>query len=137
MAGAPRGDIFGGIGAGSGNVRVIPIPLGIGGSHLVGLPKRDPIFRNRLLVVDADTRVPAAVASRGNVVKLPRAKGTVGTARSPENTIRLFLWNVTKAVDGPLYDAMLNFKTTNPTTDKDHEAFFANGVGQSSERDKA
>ena len=118
-------------------IQIKPIPLGIGGSNLVGLPKRDPIFRNRLLVVDADTAVPAAVAIQGNVVKLPRAKGAVGTERSPENTIRLFLWSVTTATEGPLYDAMRQLKTANPTTDKVLEAFFADGVGRSSEREKA
>jgi len=65
-------------------VRISWIPLGIGGSHLVKLPEKDPLFLDRVLIVDADTTVPQGAAARGNIVKLPNVPGTTGVARSLE-----------------------------------------------------
>jgi energy-coupling factor transporter ATP-binding protein EcfA2 len=118
-------------------IQMMLYPMGIGGSQLVALPQKDPIFRNRLLVVDGDTKIPAAATASGNIVKLPRPKGAAGTDRSPENIIRLFLLETTKATNGPIYEAMLKFRTRNPTTDKVSVTFFDGGVGKSGEREKA
>lgn len=115
-------------------VKIKLIPLGVSGSHLVALPSKDPIFKERLLVVDADTSIPKAAANRGNAVKLPCADGARGTDRSPENTIRLFLCSVAEAQDGPLHVALRQFSVTNPSTDKLLDTFFDNGLGTSSER---
>ena len=110
------------------------IPLGVGGSHLMALPSKDALFKERLLVVDADTTIPQATAKQGNAVKLPCAASARGTDRSPENSIRLFLRAVAAATDGPLHEALRSFTVTNPSTDKLMATFFNDGTGESSER---
>ena len=117
-------------------VRITWIPLGIGGSHLVNLPGKDPLFLDRVLVVDADTTVPNDAAARGNTVKLPNVPGTAGVARSLENTIKQFLRDVSIAQIGPLHDALLRLNTINPSSDKVHATFFEDGAGDSTERTK-
>ncbi|PUE56932.1 AAA family ATPase [Limnohabitans sp. 2KL-17] len=117
-------------------VRINWIPLGIGGSHLVKLPEKDPLFLDRVLIVDADTTVPQAAAARGNIVKLPNVPGTTGVARSLENTTKQFLRDISNTADGPLHQALLNLNTQNPTSDKVHRNFFQDGDGESTERNK-
>lgn len=117
-------------------VQIKLIPLGVSGSHLIALPSKDPIFKERLLVVDGDTTIPKPAADRGNAVKLPCEAGASGTDRSPENTIRLFLRSVAEAQDGPLHDALRQFSVTNPSTDKIFSTFFGDGSGTSSDRTK-
>lgn len=117
-------------------VRINWIALGIGGSHLVKLPEKDPLFLDRVLVVDADTTVPQAAAARGNTVKLPNVPGTTGVARSLENTVKQFLRDISSTPDGPLREALLDLNTSNPTSDKVHVSFFQDGDGNSTERTK-
>lgn len=117
-------------------VRINWIPLGIGGSHLVKLPEKDPLFLDRVLIVDADTTVLQAAAARGNIVKLPNVPGTTGVARSLENTTKQFLRDISNTADGPLHQALLNLNTQNPTSDKVHRNFFQDGDGESTERNK-
>lgn len=117
-------------------VRINLIPLGIGGSHLVKLPEKDPLFLDRVLVVDADTTVPQDAAARGNTVKLPNVPGTTGVARSLENTIKQFLRDISDTPDGPLRKALLNLNTQNPTSNKVHVNFFQDGDGDSTKREK-
>lgn len=117
-------------------VKIQLIALGVGGNHLIGMPTRDPIFKDRVLVVDGDTAVRGAATSYDNIVKLPCAKGARDKARSPENSIRLFLQALTQAVDGPYHDALTGLKTRNPTTDKIQNSFFSDGAGASDEREK-
>lgn len=117
-------------------VRINWISLGIGGSNLVKLPEKDPLFLDRVLVVDADTLVPQAAAARGNIVKLPNVHGTTGVARSLENTIKQFLRDISNTANGPLHQALLNLNTQNPTSDKVHRNFFQDGEGKSTERTK-
>lgn len=116
-------------------VRINWIPLGIGGSHLVNLPKKDPLFLDRVLIVDADTPVPNDAAARGNTVKLPNVPGTKGVARSLENTVKQFLRDISNAQDGPSHDALLQLDTVNPSSDKIHVHFFQNGLGESTKRE--
>lgn len=116
-------------------VRINWIPLGIGGSHLVNLPGKDPLFMDRVLIVDADTTVPKDAAARGNTVKLPNVPGTTGVARSLENTIKQFLRDISNAQDGPLHEALLRLNTTNPSSDKIHVNFFQDGLGESTKRE--
>lgn len=116
-------------------VRITWIPLGIGGSHLVNLPDKDPLFWDRVLVVDADTTISNDAAARGNTVKLPNVPGSIGVARSPENTIKQFLRDISAAQDGPKHDALLNLNTTNPSSDKVHVNFFEDGMGESTKRE--
>lgn len=110
------------------------IPLGVGGSNLIGLPEKDPLFKDRVLIVDADTSIPKKAAARGNTIKLPCAKGDKGTDRSPENTIKKFLRAAADASEGDLYDALLRFGVTNPSSDKVLNTFFSNDDGGSDER---
>ncbi|MDO9292284.1 MAG: AAA family ATPase [Hydrogenophaga sp.] len=117
-------------------VRINWVPLGIGGSHLVNLPGKDPIFMDRVLIVDADTTVPKVAATRENIVKLPNVPGTTGVARSLENTIKKFLRDISNAENGPLHDALLKLNTVNPSSDKLHVKFFQDGEGESTERTK-
>ena len=79
--------------------------------------------------------IPNMAADRGNAIKLPCAAGARGKARSPENTIRLFLRGVVEAQDGPLHDAVHEFTVTNPSTDRLLATFFDNGAGTSDERE--
>ena len=111
------------------------IPLGIGGSNLIALPGKDPLFLDRVLVVDADTTIPNNAAAQGNTIKMPCIKGSAGVARSSENTIKQFLRDITEAGDGPLHDAMLRLNTTNPSSDRIHVNFFEDGSGKSTKRD--
>nr|CBA27466.1 hypothetical protein Csp_A02420 [Curvibacter putative symbiont of Hydra magnipapillata] len=112
------------------------IPLGIGGSHLVKLPEKDPLFLDRVLIVDADTSVHQEAAARGNIVKLPNVPGTTGVARSLENTTKQFLRDISDTADGPLRKALINLNTQNPTTDKIYVNFFQDGDGESTKREK-
>jgi energy-coupling factor transporter ATP-binding protein EcfA2 len=116
-------------------VRINWIPLGIGGSHLVKLPEKDPLFLDRLLIVDADTTVPNDAMARGNIVKLPVAPGTTGVARSLENSIKQFLRDISDAADGPLHAALLSLNTVNPSSNKVHVNFFQDGLGDSTKRE--
>lgn len=116
-------------------VRINWIPLGIGGSHLVNLPTKDPFFLDRLLIVDADTTIPKDAAARGNIVKLPNVPGTTGVERSLENTIKQFLRDICTAQDGPKHEALLNLKTQNPSSDKIHVTFFQDDLGKSTKRE--
>lgn len=116
-------------------VRINWIPLGIGGTHLVKLPEKDPIFMDRILVVDADTHVSNDAAARGNTVKLPSVPGASGVGRSLENTIKKFLRDMSDALDGPQHDALLRLNTVNPSSDKIHVNFFQDGSGESTKRE--
>ncbi|MHB1667459.1 AAA family ATPase [Thiomonas sp.] len=118
-------------------IRIKLMPLGVGGSNLIKLPEYDPIFKNRVLIVDADTTIPRKAAARGNTLKLPCAKGAKGTERSPENTIKIFLRNVGQASDGLLYEALLRFNISNPSSDKITTSFFSDGTGNSNQRDSS
>nr|WP_302007888.1 AAA family ATPase [Xanthomonas campestris] len=117
------------------DVTVKPIALEVGGSNLLRLPEHDPIFKDRVLVVDADTPVPAKAKKRGNVVKLPCPKGATGTARSPENMIIQFLVAMTKAKDGVYLGALLELNVKNPSTDKILSTFFPDGLKVSTDRE--
>ncbi|WP_439426393.1 AAA family ATPase [Stenotrophomonas sp. T8] len=117
------------------DVTVKPIALEVGGSNLLKLPEHDPIFKDRVLVVDADTTVPAKAKKRGNVVKLPCPTGATGTARSPENMIIQFLVAMTKAKDGVYLDAMLSLNVKNVSTDKILNTFFQDGPKVSTDRE--
>lgn len=116
-------------------VQIKLIPLGVGGSNLIGLPDKDPLFKDRLLIVDADTSIPNKAAARGNTIKLPCHKGAHGTERSPENVMKIFLRKVAAAPNGPLHDALLKFGITNPTSDKVLNTFFAGDSGTSTQRE--
>ena len=116
-------------------VRINWIPLGVGGSNLLGFPAKDPLFLNRVLVVDADTTIPNEAAARGNAVKLPCVAGSAGTARSSENTVKKFLRDISEAGGGALHAALLNLNITNPTSDRIQAVFFEDGAGKSTKRD--
>lgn len=116
-------------------VRINWIPLGIAGSHLVNLPGKDPLFLDRVLIVDADTTVPQDAVARGNTVKLPVVPGSTGVSRSLENTIKQFLRDMSNAQDGRFHDALLRLNTVNPSSDKIHVNFFQDGLGESTKRE--
>lgn len=116
-------------------VRINFIPLGIGGSHLVNLPEKDPLFLDRVLVVDADTAVHQDAVARGNIVKLPSVPGATGVSRSLENTVKQFLRDISDAHDGSLHAALLRLNTVNPSSNKIHVNFFQDGLGDSTKRE--
>ncbi|MFZ4288026.1 AAA family ATPase [Variovorax sp. HJSM1_2] len=118
-------------------VQIKLIPLGVGGSNLIALPDKDPLFRDRVLIVDADTSIPKKAAARGNTIKLPCQNGAQGTARSPENVMKNFLRNVIAAPSGPMHAALLRFSVTNPTTDKVSNTFFADDSSTSAQRESS
>jgi predicted ATPase len=107
------------------------IPLGIGGSNLVNLPKRDSYFSNTVLVVDADTRLPGKESERANMIKLPGEDET-GKGISPEVTIKNFLSRMAK---GEKQDILPLLKVTNPSTDLIHSQFL-DDVPSSNDREK-
>ncbi|VVE56631.1 hypothetical protein PHO31112_05103 [Pandoraea horticolens] len=111
------------------------IPLGVGGSNLIKLPEHDPIFKDRVLIVDADTTIPRKAAVRGNTIKLPCPRGASGTDRSPENIIKKFLRDVASSEDDVLQDVLLQFDVNNPSSDKVLNTFLPDGAGNSSQRD--
>jgi predicted ATPase len=119
------------------NVKISLIPLGVGGSNLLGLPDKDPLFGERVLIVDADTPISGKAKTRGNALKLPCAKGASGTDRSPENTIKIFLRAVAAASDGPFRNAMLSFDIPNPSSDRIYSTFFGDSSSDSSQRDSS
>jgi hypothetical protein len=118
-------------------VRLKLLPLGVGGSNLIKLPGKDPIFKDRVLIVDADTKIPQDAQMRGNTLKLPCASAARGTGRSPENTLKAFLHEIVNATSGPLHEALLRLDVTNPSSDKVLSAFFPDGAGTSSQRESS
>lgn len=116
-------------------VQIKLIPLGVGGSNLIGLPDKDPLFRDRVLVVDADTSIPNKAAARGNTIKLPCHRGAQGTDRSPENVMKIFLRSVVSASSGPMHEALRRFNVVNPSSDKVLSTFFSGESSTSSQRD--
>jgi hypothetical protein len=109
----------------------------VGGSNLIKLPEKDPIFKDRVLIVDADTKIPQDAQMRGNTLKLPCASAARGTERSPENTLKAFLHEIVNATSGPLHEALLRLDVTNPSSDKVLSAFFPDGAGTSSQRESS
>lgn len=118
-------------------VRIKLIGLGVGGSNLVKLPDHDPIFKDRVLIVDADTSIPAKAVRRRNTIKLPCPSGARGTSRSPENIVKNFIRSMITADDGELRDALLGLHVSNPTSDKLLESFFPNNSGEGDDRDSS
>ena len=116
-------------------VQIKLIPLGVGGSNLIGLPDKDPLFKDRVLIVDADTSIPQKAAARGNTIKLPCHRGAHGTDRSPENVMKTFLRAVIDASGGPFHEALRRFSVTNPSTDKVSNTFFADDSSASAQRE--
>lgn len=116
-------------------VRIQLIPLGVGGSNLAAMPDKDPLFKDRVLVVDADTPLPKKAATRGNTIKLPCHAGAKGTERSPENVIKIFLRAMATEKTGPAHEALRRLSVVNPSTDKVLNAFFPDDSGASSQRD--
>jgi hypothetical protein len=116
------------------NISIKTIPLGIGGSNLIQLPIKDPVFKQRLLVVDGDTTVKDFNYKSGHILKLPCPKGSTGVNRSPENTIKNFLRSLIESDDIKLQNSLRNLNTTNPTTDKIENTFFSDGDGDSDNR---
>lgn len=115
-------------------VQIKLIPLGVGGSNLIQFPDHDPIFRDRVLVVDADTSIPKKAMLRGNTLKLPCPSGASGTDRSPENIIKNFLRGMASGQDAKLKDAMERLSVTNPSTNKVQSTFLLETQNSSNER---
>lgn len=116
-------------------VQIKLIPLGVGGSNLIGLPDKDPLFMDRVLIVDADTSIPQKATARGNTIKLPCHRGAHGTDRSPENVMKIFLRAVIGAPNGPLHDALRRFSVVNSSTDRVSNTFFPDNSSTSAQRE--
>lgn len=69
----------------SHNVKIKPMPLGIGCSSLAMLPAKDAYFKTVVLAVDADGQRPAALPE--NLLELPGGLGVDGKGLSPERTL--------------------------------------------------
>jgi len=113
------------------------IALGLGGTNLLNLPSKDPLFKLRVLVVDADTTIREPIAKLRNSVKLPCTNGAGGTNRSPENTIKNFLRLVASSESGPLRGALFRFNIPNPTSNKIEETFFSDDSSMSQKRESS
>jgi hypothetical protein len=73
--------------------RLQVIPIGIGGSNLVQLPKHDPYFNGVMLIVDADTSIPNKVC---NALKLPDSSVQGRLGLNPERTIYEYIQELAK-----------------------------------------
>jgi hypothetical protein len=113
------------------------IGLGVGGSSLVGLPDKDPLFSERVLIADGDTPISQRAVSRGNTIKLPCVAGSSGTQRSPENTVKAFLRRMITESGGPAHEALLRLSTTNPSTTKLLTHFFDDVTSDSDQRESS
>ena len=67
------------------NVKIKPMPLGIGCSSLAMLPEKDAYFKTVVLAVDADGQRPSTVPA--NLLELPGGLGADGKGLSPERTL--------------------------------------------------
>lgn len=113
------------------------IGLGVGGSSLVGLPDKDPLFSERVLIADGDTPISQRATARGNTIKLPCVAGSSGTQRSPENTVKAFLRRMITETEGPAHEALLRLSTTNPSSTKLLTHFFDDATSDSDQRESS
>lgn len=109
-------------------IKIELIALGIGGSSLVDLPQRDPLFKKTILIPDGDTSIKAKQLAGGNIVKMPCPSNLSGTDRSPENQIRTFLINLATSNQPLFIESLPYLKVDEPTTDKVLSFFFEGGV---------
>jgi predicted ATP-dependent endonuclease of OLD family len=73
------------------NLRIIPI--GVGGSNLLNLPKHDNHFKKVLLIVDGDITISSKIT---NAIRLPAEKSNNGTGYNPERTIYIYIKELAK-----------------------------------------
>lgn len=116
-------------------VKIEVVSISLPGSNLLALPDKDPLFLKRILVVDADTRIPKKAKDRGNSLKLPCLQGASGTDRSPENTIKKFIRDMAYSDSVVFRTAMLSLSINNPTTDKLIETFLSDENAENSNRE--
>lgn len=116
-------------------VKIEVVSISLPGSNLLALPDKDPLFLKRILVVDADTRIPKKAKDRGNSLKLPCPQGASGTDRSPENTIKKFIRDMAQSDLAVFRTAMLSLSINNPTTDKLIETFLSDKNADNSNRE--
>ena len=93
------------------------LPLGLPGSNLLKLPKRDPHFIDTVLVVDADTSLPGKKEDRANMVKLPGAPDETGKGMSPERTVKSFLIELAESETEQAQTLLHGLKIANPSSD--------------------
>lgn len=110
------------------NVKLELLPLGVGGSNLLNLPKRDPHFLDTVLIVDADTSLPIRKADRANMVKLPGAPDENGKGMSPERTIKKFLVELAELKTEKADELLRSLKITNPSSDLIRNRFLSDGM---------
>jgi predicted ATPase len=68
-----------------------PMPLGVGGTNLIALNKRDKYFDRVVIVVDADSPIQGRPSRVAHVARLPGGKSADGDYLSPERTIHAYL----------------------------------------------
>lgn len=106
------------------NVKINPMPLGIGCSSLAKLPEKDAYFSSVVLVVDAD-----GIPSKNrpdNLAVLPGEKDGNGAGLSPERTIIQFIKYLYKSTNDPIWEDV-NLKRI--STDYLHTNFLKNFEG--------
>lgn len=113
--------------AGKHNAKLELLPLGIGGSNLVKLPKHDPHFLDTVLIVDADTSLPGKKSDRANMVKLPGAPDANGKGMSPERTIKEFLVKLAKSKTQVDQNLLQDLNVANPSSDLVQNHFLSAG----------
>lgn len=116
-------------------VKLEPISVRLPGTNLVALPEKDPMFLQRILVVDADTPVSNKAKARGNTVKLPCVSGSSDTQRSPENTIKQFITEMAYSELESFSNAILGLNIKNPSSDKLIETFLVGENVESTNRE--
>lgn len=104
-------------------VKLELLPLGLPGSNLLKLPKRDPHFLDTVLIVDADTSLPGKKEDRANMVKLPGALDETGKGMSPERTIKTFLAELVKSETEQMQYLLHGLKIANPSSDLINDHF--------------
>lgn len=73
------------------NIKLLPIPLGMGCGSLVGLSRYDKHFERVVIAVDADAPVPGGPRKTAHIVRLPGGTGKGGAGLSPERTLHKFI----------------------------------------------
>lgn len=97
------------------------IPIGVGGSNIINLPKHDKYFNDVLLIVDADTSIPR---TSKNALKLPTVKSM---SYSPERTIYEYLKELAKGNSSKYYSTYQNLLNEGISQDRLNEEFLSSG----------
>lgn len=103
-------------------VKLSLVPIGIGGSNLINLPKHDDYFKKTLLLVDADTTKTNRVL---NAIKLPSASGN---SNNPEKNMYFYIQEISKANSSKYKQTYTTLLNNGITSDRLREEFLSDDI---------